>query len=242
MKEKQKEALTTIDKQVEELDGILSEARTEEVGLTDDRIKRWKDRTIAVIATSVGIAEAERFRKSTEPVVFSIGGDPYSDTADEIKVYKNHLLALTEEITKHPEFILTPKPTTSPNISQLSKNFNFHPEITEKCGKLFDDRNYPEAVEKGFKVVRDKLRKLTDFETGSEAFGKGKLKVLGASAPHTEEDFNEGVKFLTMAIDKFRNEKAHTADAKIDDPVRAYEYLRLSSLAMNLLDQATLKS
>ena len=42
-------------------------------------------------------------------------------------------------------------------------------------------------------------------ETGSEAFGKGKLRISGA-APHVADDFNEGVKFLTMAIDKFRNE------------------------------------
>ena len=41
-----------------------------------------------------------------------------------------------------------------------------------------------------------------------------------------------------MAIDYFRNEKSHTSDAKIDDPVRAYEYLRLSSLALNLLEGA----
>jgi hypothetical protein len=41
-----------------------------------------------------------------------------------------------------------------------------------------------------------------------------------------------------MAIDRFRNEKSHTSDAEIDDPIRAYEYLRLSSLAMNLLEDA----
>jgi hypothetical protein len=39
-----------------------------------------------------------------------------------------------------------------------------------------------------------------------------------------------------MAIDRFRNEKSHTADGNISDPVRAYESLRLSSLAMHLWD------
>lgn len=52
------------------------------------------------------------------------------------------------------------------------------------------------------------------------------------------KDFQNGVKFLTMAIDRFRNEKAHTADGNIRDPIRAYEYLRLSSLAMHLVDGA----
>ena len=118
---------------------------------------------------------------------------------------------------------------------------NLHKEIFDKCSKLYEDASYAEAVEKSFKVVRDKLRKLTGFETGSEAFGKGKLFIKGATAPNVENDFNEGVRFLTMAIDKFRNEKAHTSDAEINNPIRAYEYLRLSSLAMDLLDNSEIR-
>jgi class 3 adenylate cyclase len=76
------------------------------------------------------------------------------------------------------------------------------------------------------------------YETGSEAFGKGHLYVDGALATHVDEDFQNGVKFLMMAIDRFRNEKSHTADGNISDPIRAYEYLRLSSLAMHLLEGA----
>jgi uncharacterized protein (TIGR02391 family) len=113
---------------------------------------------------------------------------------------------------------------------------NLHPEIYTKCHELYVKGAYAEAVEKSFKVVRDRLRKLTGHETGSEAFGKGRLHIKGAVAPNVDKDFNEGVKFLTMAIDRFRNEKSHTSDAKIDDPTRAYEYLSLSSLAMNLLE------
>ena len=116
-----------------------------------------------------------------------------------------------------------------------------HPDIYAKCRKLYDQGSYAEAVEKGFKVVRDRLRKLTGYETGSEAFGKGKLHIKGAAAGNVDLDFNEAVKFLTMAIDRFRNEKSHTSDAHIDDPVRAYEYLRLSSLAMNLLENTEVK-
>lgn len=118
---------------------------------------------------------------------------------------------------------------------------SLHPDIYSKCHDLYEKGAYAEAVEKVFKVVRDRLRKLTGHETGSEAFGKGKLYIKGAAATNVDEDFNEAVKFLTMAIDRFRNEKSHTSDAKIDDPIRAYEYLRLSSLAMNLLDQAEIK-
>ena len=116
-----------------------------------------------------------------------------------------------------------------------------HPEIVAKCEALFQAATYPEAVEKGFKVVRDRLRALTGYETGSESFGKGRLYVRGAAAPNVDVDFNEAVKFLTMAIDRFRNEKSHTSVANINEAQKAYEYLSLSSLAMRLLDKAEVK-
>jgi uncharacterized protein (TIGR02391 family) len=115
---------------------------------------------------------------------------------------------------------------------------SLHPEIYAKCRNLYEGGDYAEAVEKSFKLVRDRLRALTGYETGSEAFGKGHLYIDGAAATHVDEDFQNGVKFLTMAIDRFRNEKSHTADGNISDPIRAYEYLRLSSLAMHLLEGA----
>ena len=119
---------------------------------------------------------------------------------------------------------------------------SLHPEIYAKCRNLYEGGDYAEAVEKSFKLVRDRLRALTGYETGSEAFGKGHLYVDGAAATHVDEDFQNGVKFLTMAIDRFRNEKSHTADGNIRDPIRAYEYLRLSSLAMHLLEGAQSRS
>jgi uncharacterized protein (TIGR02391 family) len=111
-----------------------------------------------------------------------------------------------------------------------------HPQIWAKCGELYEAGHLAEAVEKSFKVVRDRLRELTGYEKGSEAFGKGKLHIRGAVAAHVDSDFNEGAKFLLMAIDMFRNEKSHTSDARITDPARAQQYLALSSLAMSLLD------
>ena len=122
--------------------------------------------------------------------------------------------------------------------SNLTDHIGIHPQISSKCGALYASGTYAEAVEKSFKVVRDRLRELTGHETGSEAFGKAKLHIRGAAAPNVDFDFNEGAKFLMMAIDKFRNEKSHTSHAKIIDPARAQQYLMLSSLAMYLLDDA----
>ena len=146
----------------------------------------------------------------------------------------NNFLGLVDRLVRQLEMKKTNVATT--DLISSDKLSNLHSEIYNKCHSLYEKGEYAEAVEKGFKVVRDKLRKLTGHETGSEAFGKGKLHIKGAAAVNVDKDFNEAVKFLTMAIDRFRNEKSHTSDAKIDDQVRAYEYLRLSSLAMNLLE------
>jgi len=167
--------------------------------------------------------------------------DPYDHVDDGcyhielLPTFDNYFLEIQNE-AEYQEFTgKTPnknKPHSKPDLSAL------HQEIYNKCQSLFEKEEYPEAVEKGFKVVRDRLRVLTGHETGSKAFGNTKLHIKGAVVPNVDQDFNEGVKFLTMAIDMFRNEKSHTSDAKIDDTQRAYEYLTLSSLAMNLLDQA----
>jgi hypothetical protein len=42
---------------------------------------------------------------------------------------------------------------------------SLHPEILSRCRGLFDGGDYAEAVEKSFKVVRDRLRSLTNYET-----------------------------------------------------------------------------
>lgn len=125
---------------------------------------------------------------------------------------------------------------------ELVEDIKFHPRIKAGCMKLLDDDHYSEAVEKSFKIVKDRLRELTGYEKGADAFGKIKLHIKGASAEHVDGDFNEGVKFLCMAIDKFRNEKVHFADAKIINSDRAMAYLNISNLVMFFLDEAEIKS
>jgi uncharacterized protein (TIGR02391 family) len=120
--------------------------------------------------------------------------------------------------------------------------YGIHPEVESKCMSLYNSGAHAEAVEKSFKIVKDKLRILTGYESGSEAFGKGKLHIKGASAENVDSDFNKAVQFLMMAIDMFRNEKSHTSDARIEDPVRAYQYLAMSSLALYLLENSEIKN
>ena len=118
---------------------------------------------------------------------------------------------------------------------------DFHPVIRARCTKLYMQKDYGEAVEKGFKAVRARLRELTSYENGSEAFGRGNLYIRGAAETHVDEDFQTAIRFLTMSIDFFRNEKAHVVDSNIDEPVRAREYLSMASLALRHLDNAEIK-
>jgi uncharacterized protein (TIGR02391 family) len=140
-----------------------------------------------------------------------------------------------EEPQKPEASDLAPQPA----VAALSFD-DLHPAVQKACSLLYADGHLAQAVEAGFKVVRAQLRKLTGHETGSEAFGKGNLRMKGANDPYVEEDFNQAVKFLTMAIDKFRNEKAHTTDANLD-PTKAFEYIAMSSLARRLLDDTYLE-
>jgi uncharacterized protein (TIGR02391 family) len=123
-------------------------------------------------------------------------------------------------------------------VNEQLNFYGIHPEIKSKCSILFKPGTYAEAVEKSFKIVKDRLRKLTSYERGSDAFGNGGLHIKGAVAQNVDKDFNQGVKFLTMAIDMFKNEKGHTSDGKIEDPIRAYQYLIISSLALYFLDDS----
>jgi len=139
-------------------------------------------------------------------------------------------IRLTDRLARQ----LLAKEVNKPQLSHL------HPVVFDKCFKLYSDGYYSEAAEKSFKAVKDRLRDLTGCERGDGAFGSG-LYIRGAAAPNVDEDFQKGVQFLTMANDRFRNEKSHTSDAKISDPIRAYQYLAVSSLVMSFLDNAEIR-
>lgn len=190
----------------------------------------WRNETIAELkAAYKGHEIAREFEAVTEMVERSSPQFTfeYGKSAVQLGIWKlENLIELL--------------PLALPDSPDVAGIDSLHHEILSGCRTLYAGGEYAVAVEKSFKIVRDRLRSLTSYETGSEAFGKGKLYIQGAAAPHVDADFQEAVKFLAMAIDRFRNEKVHTADGNITDPVRAYEYLRLSSLAMHLLDSARL--
>jgi uncharacterized protein (TIGR02391 family) len=191
-------------------------------------VKKWREETAAELSTLYEEQEiAREFSAVTQPTEHSSPQFtfPYRKRTVELGLF--WLGSLAEGLALAVG--------EAPDATAME---SLHPEIFAKCRRLYESSDYAEAVEKSFKLVRDRLRALTGYETGSEAFGKGKLYIDGAAASHVDDDFQAAVRFLTMAIDFFRNEKSHTADGNISDPIRAYEYLRLSSLAMHLLERA----
>lgn len=61
-------------------------------------------------------------------------------------------------------------------------------------------------MEKSFKIVKDRLRELTNYEKCSETFGKGKLHIQGAADPNVDSDFHEAVKFFWIHFTLFLKE------------------------------------
>ena len=218
--------------------GIIAELEVikQELDVTDSieisEPARWQDyHSLVDDLTPATHTDFDKYRVKVNPahkIMVSNGPIFLPDTVDTV-VFRTNVGRLIARLRAY---------TGEPTHTVHTLDVEFHSEIKIKCSQLFDSGNYSEAVEKAFKVVRDKLRLLTSYETGSEAFGKGGIHIKGAVAPHVDRDFNEAVKFLLMSIDFFRNEKAHSSDARIDGPKRAGEYLSLCSLAMNLLDQA----
>jgi uncharacterized protein (TIGR02391 family) len=108
--------------------------------------------------------------------------------------------------------------------------------VFDHVKSLLKSGHYFNAVEESYKIVREKLKLITGREKAHEAFSEDNYeKIFGhKSRNDAEKDFFEGVKFLHMAIQKLRNEKAHTPAKELDRNL-AIHYIVLASLAYDLV-------
>ena len=111
-------------------------------------------------------------------------------------------------------------------------------EVFAQVQDLLSDGYYSSAIEEAYKIVREKLKEITGTEKAHEAFKGDNYDVIFGHTPTNaaEEDRFEGIKFLHMAIQKLRNERAHTPAKKIDENL-AIHYIVLASLAYKLIDR-----
>lgn len=111
-------------------------------------------------------------------------------------------------------------------------------EIFDHVQKLLSDGHYFVAVEEAYKVVRKKLKDMSGKERATDAFSNSNYDKIFGHQPvdDVEKDFYEGVKFLHMAIQFLRNEKAHTPASDLDKNL-AIHYIALASLAYDLINR-----
>lgn len=109
-------------------------------------------------------------------------------------------------------------------------------EVFDHVKSLLESGHYFNAVEESYKIVREKLKLITGKEKAHEGFKEDNYEIIFGHQPqnNTEKDFFEGVKFLHMAIQNLRNEKAHTPAKELDKNL-AIHYIVLASLAYDLI-------
>lgn len=117
-------------------------------------------------------------------------------------------------------------------------NIVLQKDIFDHVQKLLNDGHYFNAVEEAYKVVRKKLKDISGKEKATDAFSAANYEKIFGRQPvsDTEKDFFEGVKFLHMAIQFLRNEKAHTPARDLDKNL-AIHYIALASLAYDLINR-----
>lgn len=117
-------------------------------------------------------------------------------------------------------------------------NIILQKDIFDHVQKLLNDGHYFNAVEEAYKVVRKKLKDVSEKERASDAFNDANYEKIFGHKPidDIEKDFFEGVKFLHMAIQFLRNEKAHTPAGDLEKNL-AIHYISLASLAYDLINR-----
>lgn len=109
-------------------------------------------------------------------------------------------------------------------------------DIFDHVQNLLNNGHYFNAVEESYKIVRQKPKEVSGKEKATDAFNAANFEKIFGHQPRTdtEKDFFEGIKFLHMAIQFLRNEKAHTPAGELEKNL-AIHYIALASLAYDLI-------
>jgi uncharacterized protein (TIGR02391 family) len=121
---------------------------------------------------------------------------------------------------------------------------NIHPEIAQKCRKLFDDGHYQETVFKAFKAIEIRVKSMSGqrgegYSLMMTVFDE-KKPILKFNALSTESEENEqrGLRnIFAGALSGVRNPRGHD---EIEDTVdQCLDHLSFASYLMRHLDKAT---
>lgn len=132
------------------------------------------------------------------------------------------------------------------SINENHITIEIRPEIYKHIKQYLDTEDYFHAVEEAYKVVRDKLKTLTTKERATDVFGENALnknyhnQLFGSVAEERtpESNFHRGIGYLHLAVQFWRNEKAHSLSKGLDKNTTIH-YISLASLAYSLISRGT---
>lgn len=165
------------------------------------------------------------------------GGSPIPENYKKFNIIKYEpIFNLKNKDISFSDFDHSVSVQASFNIDAITIKINEN--ILKHVKTLLETGHYFNAVEESYKIVRGKLKSITGKEKAHEGFQEDNYEKIFGHKPQddAEKDFFEGVKFLHMAIQKLRNEKAHTPAMVIDKNL-AIHYIVLASLAYDLIDR-----
>lgn len=218
--------------------GIDIYDREKYAGFGDSKAERlralWKRGSDEEVATAVGaLADYVEAKKA-------VGG--WGDDITDEQIARMRAIARQLHDSSARPAVLSEAPslpvaiTTEATVTNNKIQIEIHEDIYNHIGQYLATGDHFHAVEESYKLVREKLRDITGEEKATNAFAAANYEKLFGHKPATpaEGDFFDGVKFLNMAIQFLRNEKAHTPATPME-PNLALHYISLASLAYDLI-------
>lgn len=145
---------------------------------------------------------------------------------------------IANKLLMYPDIKIEPNKVMIKEFENNGLAITIRSEIYEHIKVYWSNKDYYHSVEESYKIVRQKLKTLTGEEQAYKAFCDENFKKIFGHTPQndTGKDFFEGIKILNMAIQRFRNEKAHTPAKPLDRNL-AIHYISLASLAYELISR-----
>ncbi len=166
---------------------------------------------------------------------------------EELRYPRNVLFSpqmekIANKLLHMPNKTITTKTEVPVVSSDKELSIIIKPAIYNHVRKFLDVEDYFHALEESYKIVRKRLRDITGSERATDAFAEKNFPIIFGHSPkdEVERDFFSGIKFLHMALQCFRNEKAHDLAKQIDKNI-AIHYLAVASLAYDLITRAKKK-
>lgn len=228
--------LERLDKLLKELDGLIAAA--------DDgpKYSLWQQKAEKLIQE----VSPERLHIFQEEMIIGIYVSDEHYMADLVRKTwacgKVVLEAIREELIENEGNRV---------IQDIHIQYQLHPEIHRVSGGLFNDAHYSQAIFEACKRLEEELKraaaqigrsdliKFDDIVNQLMGCDKVRAAIIAFNSQFSDAEMDEqkGFMFLFKGVVAIRNHKGHTSGIKIDDELRAFEYLALCSLLMRLLDR-----